>query len=487
MTSHETRRTFLRLLRRARAPRRAQFAAGAAQRPDAAVRQRRDEPVQGRVHRPRAARLRPGRVVAEVPARLGQAQRPGDGRTHAAAPHLLRDAGQLLVRRLLQGRGDRLRLGTDHARSTVFPTDRLWVTVFGGTDAFAADDEALAIWRDRDRRAGRANPATGREGQLLAHGRHRAVRAVQRDPLRPRRGPDLGRRGVERRRPTSVASSRSGTWSSCSSISSPTVRALPLPAPSIDTGMGLERIASVLQGKRSNYDTDLFVADPGRRGATGRRAATARTPRPTSRCGSSPTTRAPSASSSADGVVPANDKRGYVLRRLLRRAIRHGRKLGIDEPFLHEVTPVVIDGLGEVYPELLAAARRRSSRSAGCEEQRFAETLSTGPAGARGFAGQAGPTIAAPKRRAARQGAVPALRHVRLPARSGPRHRRGARGRARRGRIRGRDGASSEPGPRPRGSRRTPRRSPRPMPRAGPSACGPSSWATPATRLDGGR
>jgi alanyl-tRNA synthetase len=79
----------------------------------------------------------------------------------------------------------------------------------------------------------------------------------------------------------------------------------------------------------------------------------------------------------ADGVVPANDKRGYVLRRILRRAIRHGLKLGVREPFLHEITPAVSEALGGVYPELLAAspavlevARR--------EEERFAETIAAG-------------------------------------------------------------------------------------------------------------
>ncbi len=79
----------------------------------------------------------------------------------------------------------------------------------------------------------------------------------------------------------------------------------------------------------------------------------------------------------ADGVVPANDKRGYVLRRILRRAIRHGLELGVREPFLHEIVPAVLDALGGVYPELLAAspavlevARR--------EEERFAETIAAG-------------------------------------------------------------------------------------------------------------
>jgi alanyl-tRNA synthetase len=150
----------------------------------------------------------------------------------------------------------------------------------------------------------------------------------------------------------------------------------PLPAPSIDTGMGLERIAAVLQGKRSNYDTDLFVPILE---AAARRAGL--------RYGADP-----SADTSlrviadhvralcflvADGIVPANDKRGYVLRRVLRRAIRHGRKLGVTEPFLHEISPVVLERLGEAYPELLSAkdAILEVGRR---EEERFADTLASG-------------------------------------------------------------------------------------------------------------
>jgi alanyl-tRNA synthetase len=150
----------------------------------------------------------------------------------------------------------------------------------------------------------------------------------------------------------------------------------PLPAPSIDTGMGLERITSVLQGKLSNYDTDLFQP-----------LLAAAAERSGRRYGDDPETDfslrviADHARAFcflvADGVVPANDKRGYVLRRLLRRAIRHARKLGIEEPFLHEITPIVVEALGDVYPELLAA-RSAVLEIGRIEEQRFAETLATG-------------------------------------------------------------------------------------------------------------
>jgi hypothetical protein len=148
--------------------------------PTLLFRQRRDEPVQGRVHRARPAGLRARRRRPEVPPRLGQAQRSRAGGTHPAPPHVLRDAGELLVRRLLQARRDRLGLGSRDralrpARRSAVGHRLRW------TEAVPADDEALPVARPRRRRS-KANPETRRGGQLLAHGRHRPVRPVQRDP-----------------------------------------------------------------------------------------------------------------------------------------------------------------------------------------------------------------------------------------------------------------------------------------------------------------
>ena len=140
--------------------------------------------------------------------------------------------------------------------------------------------------------------------------------------------------------------------------------------------MGLERISSILQDKSSNYDIDLFV--PILDAAAARAGVEYGKDR---EIDFSLRVIADHARAfcflTADGVVPANDKRGYVLRRLLRRAIRHGRKLGIEEPFLHEVTPVVVEGLGDHYPELLAA-QEAVLEIGRLEERRFADTLSTG-------------------------------------------------------------------------------------------------------------
>lgn len=149
----------------------------------------------------------------------------------------------------------------------------------------------------------------------------------------------------------------------------------PLPRPSIDTGMGLERLTSVLQGKDSNFDTDLFIPiikqiekltgkvyDPGDAGfpfrviADHSRACTFLI---------------------ADGVLPSNDGRGYVLRRILRRAVRFGKVLGIEEPFLYKNVDVVSDIMSEAYPDLLKKSDfvRDVIRM---EEERFFVTLHEG-------------------------------------------------------------------------------------------------------------
>ena len=104
---------------------------------------------------------------------------------------------------------------------------------------------------------------------------------------------------------------------------------VPLPKPSIDTGAGLERVAAVVQGKRSNYDTDLFQAILARRSSELVGEALRRDePTTTRRCASSPTTPRATAFLIADGVQPSNEGRGYVLRRIMRRAIRHGDAAG---------------------------------------------------------------------------------------------------------------------------------------------------------------
>jgi alanyl-tRNA synthetase len=146
----------------------------------------------------------------------------------------------------------------------------------------------------------------------------------------------------------------------------------PLPKPSVDTGMGLERIAAVMQGVHSNYDIDLFK---NLIRAAGRLAGTSVL--------TSSSLRVIADHIRActflivDGVLPSNEGRGYVLRRIIRRAIRHGYKLGVRDPFFYKLVPVLEKEMGAAYPEL-TRGRAHAERVLKQEEQRFAETLANG-------------------------------------------------------------------------------------------------------------
>ena len=148
----------------------------------------------------------------------------------------------------------------------------------------------------------------------------------------------------------------------------------PLPKPSVDTGMGLERVAAVMQGVHSNYDIDLFKS--------------------LIRAAAEITGTSDLESSSLrviadhiractfliiDGVVPSNEGRGYVLRRIIRRAIRHGYKLGQTQAFFHKLVPSLVREMGAYYAELIAG-EARATQVLAQEESRFAETLVTGMA-----------------------------------------------------------------------------------------------------------
>ncbi len=157
----------------------------------------------------------------------------------------------------------------------------------------------------------------------------------------------------------------------------------PLPKPSIDTGMGLERTTAVLQGVISNYDTDLFTplikrakeliaveavtrvldGKPARHGAASLRVIADHSRAATFLI--------------SDGILPSNEGRGYVLRKIIRRAITHGRLLGQDEPFFNQMVPAVVDLMQDAYPELQESRSRVMKVLLG-EELRFAHTL--GPA-----------------------------------------------------------------------------------------------------------
>src|SRR5258705_235147 len=157
----------------------------------------------------------------------------------------------------------------------------------------------------------------------------------------------------------------------------------PLPKPCVDTGMGLERVAATLQGVISNYDTDLFVplleraaelcgvsyekemkSEAGKGGAASLRVIADHARATTFLI--------------TDGVLPSNEGRGYVLRKIIRRAIRHGRLLGAARSFLSEMVFTVRDLMGGAYPELLEPAAARVPEIVLAEERRFSNTLAIG-------------------------------------------------------------------------------------------------------------
>jgi len=150
-------------------------------------------------------------------------------------------------------------------------------------------------------------------------------------------------------------------------------RMTPLPNPSIDTGAGLERVAAVLEGVDSNYDTDLFQPILRAAAALAGTAYGRQADADVSLRVIADHLRAVSFLL-ADGVIPSHEGRGYVLRRLLRRAVRHGMRLGFEEPFLHRLVPVLGEAMDAAYPEL-EATRAATIESVRAEEAKFLATV----------------------------------------------------------------------------------------------------------------
>ena len=214
---------------------------------------------------------------------------------------------------------------------------------------------------------------------------------------------------------------------------------VPLPRPSIDTGMGLERIAAILQGKHDNYDIDIFRAlilasaeltgqDPDGPFKTSHRVIADHL-RSTSFL-------------MADGVLPSNEGRGYVLRRIMRRAMRHATMMGAKDPVMHRLVPTLIRQMGAAYPELVRA-ETLIAETLLLEETRFKNLLDRGLHLLAEETSRLGD-----KRGPARPGRVPAVRHLRLPARpdAGRAARTGPQRRS--GRLRGGDAGTAHPRPR---------------------------------------
>ncbi len=230
----------------------------------------------------------------------------------------------------------------------------------------------------------------------------------------------------------------------------------PLPFTSVDTGLGLERLAAVMQQVPTNYDTDLFTPIHARL-----RELLGHDPDVFEQERFSYQVIADHSRAItfliADGVLPANEGRGYVLRRILRRAVRHGRILGRREPFLAELAEVVIELMSEAYPIL---AERRSEVLAAIvrEEAQFARTLDAGTiqleealipltSSAERLIGRRAEEL--PRRRAGprRRGRLPAPRYVRLPGRPDRRAGGRVRGGRRSAGLRGGPGRATRPEP----------------------------------------
>jgi len=257
------------------------------------------------------------------------------------------------------------------------PRDRLVVTVFGGEDGLPADEEAERLWREtagldpnRLLRCGAAENFwsmgdTGPCGPCSEI--HYWVGSAE---------PDLARFGEE--------NTADGTgWTEIWNLvfmqfdRQGDGRLADLPAPSIDTGMGLERLACVVQGVTSNYDTDLLrplVAQASE--LAGKPYGGSQLPDDVSMRVIADHART-TAFLIAEGVFPDRGDREYVLRRVMRRAVRHGHRLGIERPFLHEVALRVVDLMGEDYPELVER-RDLIGEITRQEEERFRTTLDRG-------------------------------------------------------------------------------------------------------------
>jgi len=263
------------------------------------------------------------------------------------------------------------------------PKDRLWATVFGGdeADGLPRDEDSARIWRERTDIDPEHVLFFGREDNFWEMGDtgpcgpcteihiDRGPAGVDRaDGRDPKVGVNAGNeRFIELWNNVFMEFNRQDDG-----------RLVPLPARHVDTGMGLERIVAVLQGKDSNYDTDLFTPIfAAVEGLAGRAYGRGAGPEDVAFRVIADHLRAVS-SAFADGALPSNTGRGYVLRRLIRRASRYGRQaLGLEEPFLWRVVPAVAEVLGGVFPEI----RQRSEHVqllVRTEEESFGKTLGRG-------------------------------------------------------------------------------------------------------------
>jgi alanyl-tRNA synthetase len=266
--------------------------------------------------------------------------------------------------------------------------DKLYVTVFGGAEVapgnrLGVDEEARGFWLGQDVPAERVVPIPGLKDNFWAMGDTGPCGPCS--EIHYDMGPEASEQGHTDCKFPCDCGRYVEIWNlvfmQFNRDASGTLT--PLPKPCVDTGMGLERVAAVLQGVISNYDTDLFVPlmkraaelcgvdfaseeklEEGKGGAASLRVIADHARATTFLM--------------TDGVLPSNDGRGYVLRKIVRRAIRHGRLLGASKPFLSETVQTVRQLMGGAYPQLLEPAAARVPEIVLSEEKRFGQTLDIG-------------------------------------------------------------------------------------------------------------
>ncbi len=263
------------------------------------------------------------------------------------------------------------------------PKDRLYVTIFEGADGVPRDDEAEGYWieagvpKDRIFQYGLKDNfwqmgETGPCGPCSEIFYDMGLEAAERPGVDKPFGQDEARY-VEIWNLVFMQFDRSAVTGADGKTA---YKLTPLPKPSIDTGMGLERVASVLQGKVSNFETDLFTPLIARAAELVGLAESAELVQNASLRIISDHARAATFLIS-DGVLPSNEGRGYVLRKILRRGIRHGRLLGQEKPFLFEMVFAVRDLMQGAYPELNEGAAR-VAKVVEAEEKQFDRVLKIG-------------------------------------------------------------------------------------------------------------
>jgi len=267
------------------------------------------------------------------------------------------------------------------------PKDKLYVTIFGGAEVapgttLGVDEDARKFWLAEKVPAERIVPIPGLKENFWAMGDTGPCGPCS--EIHYDMGPEASEQGHTDCKFPCDCGRYVEIWNLVfmQFNRDTTGKLTPLPRPSIDTGMGLERVAAVLQGVISNYDTDLFVPlmkraaelcgvdhkreealEEGKGGAASLRVIADHARATTFLM--------------TDGVVPSNEGRGYVLRKIIRRAIQHGRLLGQEEPFLNALVFTVVEVTKSGYPELVEASER-VSKIVRSEEIRFSRTLEEG-------------------------------------------------------------------------------------------------------------